>query len=67
MVQNLLTIFFIVAGVGLLLLNLREWYRRKVIIAPDEHGGFLARDRRRGLSPYAGAEPKAIKRPRKRK
>ena len=42
MIQNLLTIFFIVAGVGLLWLNLRVWYRHKVIITPDEHEGLPA-------------------------
>lgn len=35
-----LTVCFIVAGLALLWLNLREWHRSKVIIAPREHDGF---------------------------
>jgi hypothetical protein len=36
----LLAVFFIIAGVVLLWLNLREWHRRKVIVTPEEHDGF---------------------------
>jgi uncharacterized membrane protein YozB (DUF420 family) len=34
---DVLTIFFIVAGLLLLWLKLREWHRRKVIITQDKH------------------------------
>jgi hypothetical protein len=34
---NLLTVFFIVAGLVLLWLKLREWRRRKVIITQGRH------------------------------
>ncbi|MGA7939072.1 hypothetical protein [Bradyrhizobium sp.] len=36
---DVLTIFFIVAGMALLWLNLRGWRRRTVGIAPPEHAG----------------------------
>jgi len=37
-----LTIFFIAAGVALLLLNLRSWRRRTVGIAPPQHDEYIA-------------------------
>lgn len=40
MILDALTVFFIVAGLALLWLNLRERHRRKVIISPDVHDGF---------------------------
>jgi hypothetical protein len=36
---DLLTLFFIIAGMALLWLNLRACLRGKVIITPDEHDG----------------------------
>ena len=35
----LLAVFFIIAGVMLLWLNLREWRRRKVIVTREERDG----------------------------
>lgn len=42
MIPDVLTVFFIVAGLALLWLNLRERHRRKVIITPDVHDGLEA-------------------------
>jgi hypothetical protein len=37
---DLLTLFFIIAGMVLLWLNLRACHRSKVIITPEEHDDF---------------------------
>lgn len=37
MIRDLITVFFIVVGLALLCLNLREWHRSKIIITPNEH------------------------------
>jgi hypothetical protein len=36
MLLDLLTVVFIVAGLGLVWLNLRQWRQRKVNVTPDE-------------------------------
>lgn len=60
MIQDLLTVFFIVGGLGLLWVNLRELRRRKVIIRSDDHDGFRTPERQQRRAPHARAESKAI-------
>jgi hypothetical protein len=37
MLLDVLTVIFILASLFLLLLNLRQWRRRKVLITPTDH------------------------------